>query len=171
MRILFLFFTFITMAGCLGIPGNVKPVENFDVNRYLGKWYEIARLDHSFEKGLDKVTAIYTFSHDGSIQVINQGYSAKSKEWKSAKGKAVFVRGPDQGYLKVSFFGPFYSSYVIFELDKIGYNYAFVSGYNKSYLWLLSRRPKVSEKVFTQFIQRSNELGFNTDQMIIVKHD
>lgn len=171
MRILFLIFTFIIMSGCLGTPDNVEPVRGFDIDRYLGKWYEIARLDHSFEKGLDNVTANYTLSDDGGILVINRGYLAKLNEWKTAKGKAYFVRGPNQGYLKVSFFGPFYSSYVIFDLDQIGYSYAFVSGYNKSYLWLLSRRPKVSEKVFTQFIQKSLELGFNTDQMIIVKHD
>lgn len=114
------------LSGCLGMPESVRPVSGFDVNRYLGKWYEIARLDHSFERGLVRVTADYSLRSDGGISVLNRGYLLADKEWKEAKGKAYLVESEDQGYLKVSFFGPFYGSYVVFELDKEGYKYAFV---------------------------------------------
>lgn len=93
------------LAGCTGIPENVKPVVDFDLQRYLGKWYEIARLDHSFERGLSHVTATYTLREDGGVRVTNRGYSDKNHQWKEAEGKAYFVQGPDVGYLKVSFFG------------------------------------------------------------------
>ena len=130
------------LTGCIGIPENVKPVDNFKLEKYLGKWYEIARLDHSFERGLSRVTADYSLRPDGGVKVINRGYSAKDNKWKEAVGKAYFVKGPDQGFLKVSFFGPFYGSYVVFALDHENYQYALVSGPDKSYLWLLARSPE-----------------------------
>ena len=112
---------FLLLTGCVGIPENVKPVENFKLESYLGKWYEIARLDHSFERGLSRVTADYSLRDDGGLKVINRGYSVKENKWKEAEGKAYFVRGSDEGYLKVSFFGPFYGSYIVFELDHENY--------------------------------------------------
>ena len=165
-------FAFITIiaAGCTGLPEDVVPVESFDTARYLGKWYEIARLDHSFERGLDHVTAEYTMRDDGGLRVINKGYSSEDKEWQEAEGKAYFVDDSSEGHLKVSFFGPFYASYVVFELDKDNYQYAFVAGYNKSYLWLLSRTPEVSDDIVARFIRTSGELGFDTDGLIFVDH-
>ena len=106
------------LASCTGMPDNIKPVQSFELQRYLGTWYEIARLDHSFERGLSHVTANYTVREDGGVKVINRGYSKENKEWEDAEGKAYFVDKPDTGYLKVSFFGPFYGSYVIFELEE-----------------------------------------------------
>ena len=153
------------------MPEDVHPVDDFEVNRYLGKWYEIARLDHSFERGLSKVSAEYSMRDDGGIQVINQGYSKTKDEWKKAEGKAYSVGGATQGHLKVSFFGPFYSSYIIFELDKANYQYAFVSGYNNSYLWLLAKTPTVKQSVIDRFISRSKELGFNTNGLIFVNQE
>mgnify|MGYP001820417763 CR=1 FL=1 len=105
-------------SSCAGMPDGVRPVEGFEVNRYLGKWYEIARLDHSFERGLQNVTAEYSLREDGGIRVINSGYSIKNNKTDSAEGKAYFANDSDEGYLKVSFFGPFYGSYVVFELEK-----------------------------------------------------
>ena len=125
------------------MPENVEPVDEFEVDRYLGRWYEIARLDHSFEKGLSQVTATYSPRKDGGIKVINRGYSAEKQQWKEAEGKAYFVGSNDEAYLKVSFFGPFYGSYVVFELDKKDYQYAFSSGPDNDYLWLLARTPNV----------------------------
>jgi apolipoprotein D and lipocalin family protein len=119
-RMLFVLACFI-ISGCLGVPNNVRPVSDFELNRYLGQWYEIARLDHSFEKGLVNVTAEYSIREDGGVNVVNRGFSTKHKKWNEANGKAYFVNGVEEGYLKVSFFGPFYSSYVIFELDKENY--------------------------------------------------
>ena len=167
MRILIIISSLI-LNGCTGIPGGVHPVDNFSADRYLGKWYEIARLDHSFERGLDQVTAEYTKRDDGGIRVINRGYSIKSDKWKEAVGKAYFVGDSQTGHLKVSFFGPFYGSYIVFELDKTNYQYAFVAGYNKSYLWLLSRTPNVDQQLIDKFIHKSRELGFAADDLIIV---
>jgi apolipoprotein D and lipocalin family protein len=161
----------ILLTGCTGLPEGVQPVDRFVLDRYLGKWYEIARLDHSFERGLDRVTAEYSLRDDGGVKVINRGYSGKDKEWKEAEGKAYFVRGQDEGYLKVSFFGPFYGSYVIFELDDQGYQYAFVAGPDKSYLWLLSRSPDINKEIVERFVQQSAALGFDTDQLIFVQHE
>ena len=158
------------LSGCLGMPEGVIPVDGFETNRYLGKWYEIARLDHSFERGLDSVSAEYSRRDDGGLTVVNKGFSITDNKWKTAVGKAYFVDESEVGHLKVSFFGPFYSSYVIFELDKEHYQYAFVSGYNNSYLWLLSRKPTVSHEVMEHFIKRSRELGFDIDKLILVKH-
>ncbi len=122
------------LAGCLGHPKSVKPITGFELNNYLGKWYEAARLDHSFDRGLEKVTAEYSLREDGGVEVKNRGFSVKNKMWSEATGKTFFVRKSNEGYLKVSFFGPLYGSYVIFQLDKEEYQYAFVSGPNESYL-------------------------------------
>jgi apolipoprotein D and lipocalin family protein len=159
------------LTACLGMPDGVKPVNNFEVERYLGSWYEIARLDHSFERGLDNVTAQYSLRDDGGVRVINRGYSAKKGEWEEAEGKAFFVGDEDQGYLKVSFFGPFYGSYVIFELEQQGYQYAFISGPDQSYLWLLSRTPEISDATMRLFEQKARSLGFNLDKLVRVSHD
>jgi apolipoprotein D and lipocalin family protein len=166
-----LFLLICLLTGCVGIPENVKPVDNFKLEKYLGKWYEIARLDHSFEKGLSRVTAEYSLRPDGGVKVINRGYSAKDNKWKEALGKAYFVKGPDQGFLKVSFFGPFYGSYVIFALDHENYQYALVSGPDKSYLWLLARSPKMNEDIKNDLIVKAKAAGFDTGKLLFVNHD
>lgn len=158
------------LSGCLGMPQNIQPVNDFEIARYLGKWYEIARLDHSFERGLDNVTAEYSLRDDGGVDVKNRGFSRADNEWSEATGKAYFVNNPGEGYLKVSFFGPFYGSYVVFELDKENYQYAFVSGPDLSYLWLLSRTPQVAPEVMTSFTEKSESLGFDTSNLIWVNH-
>lgn len=155
---------------CVGMPAGVTPVQDFEVDRYLGRWYEIARLDHSFERGLEQVSAEYIQEPDGSITVINRGYLPEQDKWKQATGKALFVKAADEAHLKVSFFGPFYSSYVVFELDKEDYQYAFVSGANTNYLWLLARTPEVGESLKKRFTARAEELGFAADTLIWVAH-
>ena len=156
------------LSGCVGIPEGIKPVENFQLERYLGTWHEIARLDHSFERGLSKVTADYSLREDGGINVVNRGFSAEKNAWQEALGKAYFVGDTDKGHLKVSFFGPFYGSYIVFELDAVGYQYAFISGPNKDYLWLLARTPTVKPEVIEKFISQSNTLGFDMSTLIFV---
>ncbi len=158
------------LVGCVGIPDNVTPVDNFKIDRYLGKWYEIARLDHSFERGLTQVTANYTLRDDGGIRVLNRGYSAESDAWKEAEGKAYFVNAPHQGHLKVSFFGPFYGSYIIFELDHENYQYALVCGPDKSYLWILARSPNLSQDIKDDLIEKAAASGFDTQKLILVDH-
>ena len=159
------------LTACTGKPDGVVAVKDFELDRYLGKWYEIARLDHSFERGLSNITAQYSLRDDGGVKVINSGFSKEDNEWQQAEGKAYFVDETDSGHLKVSFFGPFYGSYIIFELEKKDYQYAFVSGPDTSYLWLLARTPQVDKKVTEQFVKRSQELGFDTSKLIYVAHD
>lgn len=159
------------LSGCLGMPKSVNPVAEFELSRYLGKWYEIARLDHSFERGLEQVSAEYSLREDGGVLVKNRGYSTKKERWEEAIGKAYFVEESNQGYLKVSFFGPFYGSYVVFELDKENYQYAFVSGPDTSYLWFLSRTPSVDEALLARFIAKAQSMGFNTEDLIFVNQN
>lgn len=159
------------LGGCVGIPDGVKPVNNFELDRYLGSWYEIARLDHSFERGMNNVTAQYSMRDDGGVRVVNRGYSTKNGQWEEAEGKAFFVGDKDEAYLKVSFFGPFYGSYIVFELEKENYRYAFISGPDLSYLWLLSRTPEVSDDTMRLFQEQASALGFNLDELILVSHE
>lgn len=169
MRKLVLALSALLLSACLGMPEQVSPVSNFELNKYLGKWYEIARLDHSFEQGLSQVTAEYSVKKDDRVSVINRGYSEADKEWNEAEGKAYFVNSETEGYLKVSFFGPFYGSYVIFELDHQNYQYAFISGPNLEYLWLLSRTPTVQPEIIDKFISMSKARGFDTEKLIFPK--
>lgn len=157
------------LTGCVGIPANVKPVDDFTLEKYLGKWYEIARLDHSFERSLTQVTAEYSLMDDGGVRVINRGYSEKEKKWKEAQGKAYFVQRPDQGYLKVSFFGPFYGAYIIFDLDRENYRYSLVCGPDKSYLWILARDPVMDDGIKNALIEKAFNLGFDTNKLIFVR--
>ena len=158
------------LTSCVQLPDEIKPVGNFELDRYLGKWYEIARLDHSFERGMSKVTADYSLREDGGVRVINRGYSEETQEWNEAEGKAYFVENTDQGYLKVSFFGPFYGAYIILELDHQNYRYSLVSGPDKNYLWLLSRTDSIDKATKTQLLEKARNLGYNTEALIWVSH-
>ncbi|RZR43333.1 lipocalin family protein [Vibrio vulnificus] len=169
MRKILLLALSMTLTGCLGMPETVKPVDEFNLQNYLGKWYEIARLDHSFEEGLTQVTAEYTLKDDGGVAVLNKGFLADENQWKEAEGKAYFVNGDSEGYLKVSFFGPFYGSYVVFALDKTDYQYAFVSGPKTDYLWLLARTPTVDQSLIDTFVSMAKERGFDTERLIFVE--
>ncbi|WP_045859176.1 lipocalin family protein [Teredinibacter purpureus] len=165
MKLLKVVVVALLLSSCAGVPEGVVPVSGFELDRYLGKWHEIARLDHRYERGLEQVTATYSMADNGSVVALNRGFSTKKKEWKEAKGKAVFSATSDIGDFNVSFFGPFYGSYVIFELDKENYQYAFVTG-NKHTLWLLSRTPYVSEEIKERFLQQVEALGYNTEKLI-----
>lgn len=160
----------ILLSGCAGKPDNVTPVQDFDSARYLGKWYEIARMDHSFERGLTNVTAHYSMNADGTIKVLNRGYNPEKKEWKDAEGKARFVESPNIGYLKVSFFGPFYGSYVIYDLDRENYSYSLISGPDMDYMWLLSRKPTMDAATKKRLLDKAQALGFDTSKLIYVTH-
>ena len=119
MKKLFCMAMLLALVGCTGIPEGVTPINNFNIKKYQGKWYEIARLDHSFERGLNKVSAEYKIKENGDVQVINRGYHSEDKEWNEAEGVAKFVDSTNNGHLKVSFFGPFYGSYIIFFCQQI----------------------------------------------------
>ncbi|SHO49393.1 lipocalin family protein [Desulfopila aestuarii] len=159
------------LGGCVRLPKGIEPVQDFELDRYMGMWYEIARLDHSFERGLSRVTAEYSLEADGTVQVVNRGFSKEKGEWKTAHGKARFVNSSQEGFLKVSFFGPFYGSYIVVELDRETYQYALVSGPDRQYLWLLARDPHLSGDVVKMLIDRAKSLDFPVDQLILVEHE
>jgi apolipoprotein D and lipocalin family protein len=155
--------------GCAGLPEGITPVTDFELQRYLGRWYEIARLDHAFERGLINVTADYSLKEDGRVRVINKGYRPADDQWETAEGVAAFVGATDVGRLKVSFFGPFYGGYNIIALDKEAYQYALVCGPNRSYLWILARKPRLDPAVTEDLVTHARALGFATDQLIMVE--
>ena len=160
--------TAIFLAGCVSKPDGIIPVDQFDAARYQGKWYEIARLDNRFERGLSNVTADYKARPDGGITVTNRGYKDEDAAWKQSEGKAYFVEGPTTGYLKVSFFGPFYGAYVVMDLDREHYRYSLVTGNDKSYLWLLSRTPAMDDATKKRLVDKAQALGYETSKLIWV---
>jgi apolipoprotein D and lipocalin family protein len=155
----------LVLIACTGDDANYKAITGFEADKYLGTWYEIARLDHSFERGLDKVNATYSLREDGGLKVVNRGFDTKKQKWNEAIGKAYFVETPDIGRLKVSFFGPFYGAYTIIDLDKPTYSYALVTG-GKNYLWILSRTPQLANETKQKLIAQAKALGFETDKLI-----
>jgi len=163
-------FLFLTLTACISTPEGIAPVSGFEQERYLGKWYEVARIDNRFERELSNVTASYSVKDNGDIRVLNRGYKAASGQWSTAEGKAKFVGAADTAHLKVSFFGPIYGSYIVFELGP-DYQYSFVTGNDRSYLWFLSRSLEVSPELKETFLTRITELGFKTDNLIWVEHD
>lgn len=158
----------VSACSMLRPPKGIVPVTPFDLQRYQGKWYEVARLDNRFEKGLDLVTALYLLQDDGSVRVINTGYNATKQRWQQSIGKAKFIGNSNTAALKVSFFGPFYASYNVFQLDK-DYQQALVCGPNRSYLWILSRTPTLTATVKQQLIEAAEKQGFATAKLIWTK--
>ena len=152
------------------IPKRVEAVKDFDQKKYLGTWYEIARLDYKWEKGLDHVTATYSLNDNGSVRVDNKGYDAKKSRWKESIGRAKPAGDSTEARLKVSFFGPFYASYNVVAIDK-DYQYALVIGGKTNYMWLLSREKTMPEIIKLQYLQKAKELGVQTDRLIWVNQD
>ena len=152
-------------------PAGMTPVSPFQIERYLGKWYEIARLDHSFERGLSNVSATYSRREDGGVRVLNRGYDDRAGAWKDAEGRAYFTGEPTVGSLKVSFFGPFYGGYHIVALDRANYSWVMVSGPSREYLWILARTRQLPPPVLDELVKQAKALGFATDRLIWVKQD
>lgn len=159
------------LAGCTGIPAGLTPVTGFEPARYMGKWYEIARLDHRFERHMTNVSAVYTEDEKGRIVVVNRGYHENEKEWKQIAGKARFIENENIGSLKVSFFGPFYGGYHIIALDRRNYQYAMVCGPKRSYLWILSRTKSLDRQILADLVSQAGKWGFETESLIYVKHN
>jgi apolipoprotein D and lipocalin family protein len=159
------------LSGCsTQPPAGVTVVTPFDLARYEGRWYEIARLDHSFERGLTDVSATYLRQSDGSVQVVNRGYDAQGGRWKEAIGKALFTGSPSVASLKVSFFGPFYGGYHVVDLDDNGYRWSMVIGPDRDYLWILARDKTIAPDVRERLIARAAALGVDVSKLIWVSH-
>jgi apolipoprotein D and lipocalin family protein len=160
----------LTLHSCASIPKGAVAVKPFDKDKYLGKWYEIARLDFRFEKNLSEVTATYSLRENGLINVDNKGYDDRKDIWKNSIGKAKFAGPNDEGKLKVSFFGPFYAPYNVIAIDK-DYQYALVAGKNLDYLWILSRTPVIPAAIRTAYLKQAQSLGYNIYKLVWTKHD
>ena len=160
---------FLLLTACTGAPDGVETVASVDARRYLGTWYEIARLDHSFERGLSDVSATYTTREDGGIDVLNKGFDVDKGEWSQAEGKAYPLEEGDWSQLKVSFFGPFYGGYNIVALDE-DYQWAMVVGPNRDFLWILARNPALDPAVVEKLVAQAAALDFDTDALIFVEH-
>lgn len=158
------------LGACTGVPKGVTPVSGFDGDRYLGKWYEIARLDQRFERDLDNVTATYSKRSDGSIAVVNRGWNPKKGEWKDIAGRAQFIGDKTVGSLKVSFFWPIWAGYHVIALDP-NYRFAMVSGPNKEYLWILSREKTLPNGDLYPLLDKARALGFDVNALTFVTQD
>jgi len=157
-------------TSCVGIPDGVTAVQNFNKDKYLGKWYEIARFDFRFERNLDNTTAQYSINPDGSIKVLNKGYNYIKKEWDSAEGKAKFIGSESEARLKVSFFGPFYGGYNVVDIDE-NYQNALIYGNSTEYMWILSRTKTIDEATKKRFIEKAKKDGFDVSKLIWVNHN
>jgi apolipoprotein D and lipocalin family protein len=151
------------------MPDGLEPVQGFETDRYLGTWYEIARLDHSFERGLEDVSATYTLREDGGLRVRNRGYDPERGEWREAIGRAYPLADPSVASLKVSFFGPFYGGYHVIALDRDRYDAALVSGPSRNYLWILARERILDPKRREALLATALAAGFEVDQLIWVE--
>ncbi|WP_367769243.1 lipocalin family protein [Flavobacterium sp. WC2421] len=159
-----------TACGGKTIPDKAEAVQNFNKTKYLGKWFEIARLDFKFEKGLNNTTAEYSLREDGKIKVDNKGYNYNKKEWEQSIGKAKFVDAENVAMLKVSFFGPFYGGYNVIAIDD-DYKYALIAGSSLKYLWILSRETSIPENIKKEYLKKAEEIGYNTADLIWVEHN
>lgn len=158
----------VTAACSSSPPDGLSAVSNFDINRYEGRWYEIVREDHRFERGLSNVTADYAVQDDGSVSVLNRGFNDEEQAWEEAEGRARFVGDPTLGSLEVSFFGPFYGSYHIIALDHDNYQWAMVTGPSRNYFWILSREPELDETVYQNLMDQARAGGFAVQELIVV---
>lgn len=149
-------------------PPGVTVVSNFDAQRFLGTWYEIARMDHKFERGLEKVTATYSAMDDGGIQIVNRGYNPDRQMWQQTVGQAYFTGAPNRAAMKISFFGPFYGGYNVIALDR-EYRHALVCGPDRNYLWILSRTPTITAEMKQQMLDVATRQGFDVTKLIWVK--
>ena len=155
------------VAGCVSGPKvDNAPVVALDLNRYLGEWYEIARFDHSFERGIERAKAVYTLNEDGTIKVVNSGI--KDGKPKKAVGKGKRTNTP--ALLRVSFFGPFYADYRVMMIDA-DYTYALVGSGGADYLWILSRTPTLADDAKSALLVEARRRGYDTRKLIWVKHD
>lgn len=160
----------VLLAGCTGIPEGIEPVRGFEVERYLGTWYEIRRLDHRFERGLSHVTAHYAPREDGTIAVTNRGLDRATCRIEEATGRARFLGDPEVASLAVTFFPPFSGGYHVFALDREAYGWALVSGPTRDYLWLLARAPSLAAEDEAKALAIARDAGFDVDALLRVDH-
>ena len=165
-----MFFSITSFLSCGTKLKDASGINNFDVSKYLGKWYEVARYDSWFENNMDKTQAFYSLNEDGTVRVENSGYDVTKGKWKTSVGKAKFRGAKNIGELKVSFFGPFYADYTILALDS-EYKYSLVSGGTTDYLWILSRTKTIPEEIKNEYLSIAKKLGFDTSNLVWVNQN
>lgn len=144
-------------------------VKELDIERYLGKWYEISRYDHSFERGLVGVTAYYSYREDGKIKVVNSGYKKTlNGQYSEVIGKAKISDSNIPSKLKVSFFWFFYADYFVLELDK-NYQWAVIGSSSDKYLWILSRTPQMEKSLYNELLTKISNRGYDVKKLIRVE--
>jgi apolipoprotein D and lipocalin family protein len=143
----------------------VNAVKPFDIDRYLGQWYEIARIDNRFERNMERVSALYSTNPDGTIKVENRGFDLNAGKWKNIEGKAKFAGAVNEARLRVSFFPAIYSDYTVVAIDE-GYKNALVVGQNLKYLWILSRNKTMPEHLYNEYIIKAKHIGFDINKII-----
>lgn len=167
---LLIFIALTGLYSCATIPKNATAVQPFEKEKYLGKWYEIARFDFQFEKNLNNTTAEYSLNDNGTIKVDNKGFNTVKGKWKQAVGKAKFVKNDSTAMLKVSFFGPFYGRYNVVAIDP-EYKYALVAGDNLNYLWILSRETTIPVTIKSDYLKVAKNIGYDTSKLLWIVHD
>lgn len=160
--------TFFLAACTTSIPVGLQPVTGIEQNRYLGRWYEIARLNHRFERDLEAVTATYTLRDDGRIGVANRGFNIEDEDWEMVTASAEFLGDPTVGRLKVKFFGLFVGGYNIVYLDKENYQYVIVCGDNRNVMWILARTPTLDKTTQDRLVAKAQSMGFAVNELIWV---
>jgi apolipoprotein D and lipocalin family protein len=161
---------FINACSGVKVPTGVSVVKPFDVEKYTGTWYEIARFDFTHEKNMSNVTATYTLQDNGTVGVLNKGFDEIKQKWKEAKGKAKFVGDRNEGALKVSFFGPFYAGYNVVMMEP-DYENVLIFGEDRDYIWILSRNKTISSDVKQKFLDRANAAGYDVSRLVWTKQD
>ena len=159
-----------SIFSCASIQKGATAVKPFNKDKYLGMWYEIARIDFRFERNLNNTTAEYSLNDNGTIKVDNQGYNTIKEEWTQAIGKAKFVGEENIAMLKVSFFGPFYSGYNVIAIDN-DYKYAMITGKNLKYLWILSRETEIPLEIKDKYLKIATEIGYDITDLNWIEHN
>lgn len=165
-----MFFSITSFLSCGTKLKDASGINNFDVSKYLGKWYEVARYDSWFENNMDKTQAFYSLNENGTVRVENSGFDTTKEKWKTSVGKAKFRGAKNIGELKVSFFGPFYADYTILALDS-EYKYSLVSGGTTDYLWILSRTKTIPEEIKNEYLSIAKKFGFDTSNLVWVNQN
>ena len=158
----------IFLSGCATKPLNINPIQNFDVNKYMGRWYEIARIDSFLKDGMDYVYSDYHLDKDGTISVLSSGLKAGDSTREYVEGEADLAKGRKTGFLEISFIRPFYSDYIVFKVDG-DYQYSYVGGSDKNHIWLFSKTPTVPEDIREDFLARANSLGYDVTKLVWVQ--
>ncbi len=168
LKFLSIFLAYAIFSCSNGVKTNNNAVKDFKIEKYLGKWYEIARYDHSFERGCENVSANYSLKENNKIKIVNK--CIKNDKEKIAKATGYFLKSKDIAHLKVTFFWPFYGNYKVIYIDK-NYENAIIDGGTYDYFWILSRNKNPDQRILEFLIKKAQIFGYKKEQMIFAKYN